>query len=96
MRRIMMLIATLAMLFVLASCENPPWEHPTAQHALRVFCRLHQADIFATLLTPQQQAAGRLVCAAVGQLAAPATGPVASRLVREAGGQGFEPGPTRQ
>jgi hypothetical protein len=40
--------------------------HETAQHALRVFCAAHRNEIVQTLLTPEQQRAGQIVCSAVG------------------------------
>jgi hypothetical protein len=58
------LIAPVAVM--LGSCQNMPSSGETAQHALRVFCALHRADILNTLLTPEQQQAGTIVCLAVG------------------------------
>lgn len=50
----------------LTGCQGMT-QHETAQHALQVFCSLHKSEIFATLLTPQQQQAGTIVCQAIGQ-----------------------------
>ncbi|MEX3859633.1 hypothetical protein AB3X94_37215 [Paraburkholderia sp. BR10923] len=63
MRRVLWFVAFVLM--TLASCESLQ-TNDTAQHALRVFCALHRADILATLLTPEQQRAGAVVCSAVG------------------------------
>ena len=55
------------MFLVLASCEQMQQHRETAQHALRVFCALNRIEIISsTLLTPEQQKAGAIVCAAVG------------------------------
>lgn len=48
----------------LVGCESQTQE--SALHALTVFCRLHQAEIFHVLLTPEQVTAGHTVCRAVG------------------------------
>jgi len=45
----------------------PPPLPETAQHALRVFCLLHHAEITHTVLTQEwQRRAGTIVCNAVG------------------------------
>ena len=38
----------------------------TARQALAIFCAAHRNEIIQTLLTPEQQRAGQVVCAAVG------------------------------
>ncbi|MEM5297640.1 hypothetical protein VSR82_25310 [Burkholderia sp. JPY481] len=63
-RRLLIVLLVLPVLVV--GCENFPPAGETAQHALRVFCALHRADILSTLLTEQQQQAGTVVCHAVG------------------------------
>ncbi|MGF6981406.1 putative alpha/beta-fold hydrolase [Paraburkholderia atlantica] len=62
-RRLLFVLLVLPVLVV--GCENFAPAGETAQHALRVFCSLHRADILSTLLTEQQQA-GTVVCHAIG------------------------------
>lgn len=50
----------------LAGCELFQGNQQNASQILQAFCRLHKADIFSTLLTPEQVRAGRIVCGALG------------------------------
>jgi len=49
----------------LVGCQSSD-QQQSARTALNAFCRAHQADIFATLLTDQQRQAATLVCQAIG------------------------------
>lgn len=41
--------------------------NPSVTDVLHRFCEFHRSDIAQVLLTPQQQAAGAIVCQAVGE-----------------------------
>jgi len=51
---------------MLIGCEQMQQHQETAQQALRIFCAAHRNEIIQTLLTPEQQRAGQIVCSAVG------------------------------
>jgi hypothetical protein len=67
---IITLVGAALVSLALVSCESgsgiPGIGGETPRHALTVFCSLKQSAIGQVLLTPEQIAAGRVVCAAVG------------------------------
>ena len=60
----MWFITLFAVGLIVTSCQQ--MNHENARQALQIFCSAHRNEIIQSLLTPEQQRAGQIVCSAVG------------------------------